>query len=370
MRVLLVAAATSTTGGGERHVADLLHRLPEVGIEVGLVCPAGGELPTLAARLGIPFHYASVESMSIAAVGELRDAIRTFRPHIVHAHGSRAAFYARRADPKAARRVVYTLHGIHVDQAGSRLRRAVLLAVERRLVSRTAAFITVCDSDARKGARLGVLAPERTTTVYNGIDTTQVVSGHGGLRAELGIDSHMPLALSVGRFHEQKDQTTLLRAWSELVHEVPDVVLALVGSGQLESELRTLADALSLGTSVRFVAPRPDLAPAYDDADVFVLSSRWEGLPYVVLEAMAAGLPVASTDVDGIPEAVVSGTTGILVPPGDAGSLAEALRALLADPDLRTRMGEAGRARVAERFSLDAMVDGVTSVYESVIPTP
>lgn len=368
LRVLLVAAATSTTGGGEKHVADLLRLLPPRGIEVGLVAPPGGDLALLAANAGIPFHHAEIAGgLSFAGRSQLASAIGTFQPDVVHAHGSRAAFYARLADPKAARRVVYTLHGIHVDKAGTPLRRWALVRVERLLRRRTARFVTVCDANMRAGERLGILDARRTTTVYNGIDVPGAPQPRGTFRAELGLSDDTPLALSVGRLTWPKDQATLLRAWA-LVHDrVPGAVLALVGEGELDAELRALAAELGLAESVRFVAPREGLAPAYADADVFVLSSRWEGLPYVVLEAMSFGLPVVSTRVDGIPEAVVDGTSGLLVPPSAPEALASAIAGVLDDPDTRARMGAAGAAIVAERFGLDRMADELVAVYRGLV---
>ena len=368
LRVLLVAAATSTTGGGEKHVADLLRLLPSRGVEVGLVAPPGGDLALLAADAGIPFHHAEIAGgLSFAGRSQLASAIGTFQPDVVHAHGSRAAFYARLADPKAARRVVYTLHGIHVDKAGTPLRRWALVRVERLLRRRTARFVTVCDANMRAGERLGILDARRTTTVYNGIDVPGAPQPRGTFRAELGVPDDIPLALSIGRLTWPKDQATLLRAWA-LVHDrVPGAVLALVGEGELDAELRALAAELGLAESVRFVAPREGLAPAYADADVFCLSSRWEGLPYVVLEAMSFGLPVVSTRVDGIPEAVVDGTSGLLVPPSAPEALASAIAGVLDDPDTRARMGAAGAAIVAERFGLDRMADELVAVYRGLV---
>lgn len=367
LRVLLVAAATSTTGGGERHVADLVRLLPSRGIELGLVSPPGGDLAFLAANAGVPFHHAEIAAgLSLKGRSQLAAAIGTFQPDVVHAHGSRAAFYARLADPKAAERVVYTLHGIHIDKAGSALRRRAFLAAERALRSRTARFVTVCDSDKRTGARLGVLTGRLTTTVYNGIEMPSVRATPGAFRAELGLGDGVPLALSVGRFHEQKDQATLLRAWALVRERIPDATLALIGAGELARPLHALAADLGLGTSVRFVAPRPDLTSAYLDADLFCLSSSWEGLPYVVLEAMSHGLPVVSTGVDGIPEAVADGESGLLVPPAAPEALADAIARLLGDPGARARMGAAGEEIVRERFGLGRMADELVAVYRQV----
>lgn len=368
VRVLLVAAANSTTGGGERHVADLLRRLPRTDLELGLACPAGGDLASLAESLGLPVYLVPIASgFSPAAVRGVRDAIREFSPDVVHAHGSRAAMFARLGDPLARERVVYTVHGIHVDKAGSVARQITLGTVERLLRPRTARFVCVCESDVDKGASLGVVDADRARVIHNGIELPKPVgSTRGAFRAELSIEPQAPLVLSIGRFHQQKDQLTLLEAWALVREHVPGAVLALVGSGPQESALRERAAALQLGDSLRLARPRFGLAEAYADADVFALSSLWEGLPYVLLEAMAYGLPVASTNVDGIPEAVADGESGILVPPADPGMLARAIVELLGDAGMRERMGEVGRTRVAEHFSLASMVEGVVAVYRDV----
>ena len=364
LRVLLVAAATSTTGGGERHVADLVSLLPARGIEVGLVTPPGGDLSLLAAHAGIPFHHADIGGrFSFLGRSQLRAAIETFQPDIVHAHGSRAAFYARLADPKAADRVLYTLHGIHVDKAGSSMRRRVLLTAERELKPRTAHFITVCEANKRSGARLGILDARRTTTVHNGVGLLDDPPATGVFRKELDLTPGVPLALSVGRYSEPKDHATVLRAWALVHARLPEAVLALVGSGELEEPTRALARELHLGPSLRFVEPRPDLRFVYADADVLCLSSLWEGLPYVVLEAMSYGAAVVSTDVDGIPEAVEDGETGLLVPPATPEALADALVRVLEDRDLAERMGAAGRERIVHEFTVERMIDETVAVY-------
>lgn len=367
-RVMLVAGANATTGGGERHVADLLRGMPQCGFDPMLVCPEGGDLTALARELGIPVRHARIGGgFSASRVTAVREALREFDPAIVHAHGSRAALFARLADDDAKRRCIYTVHGIHVDKAGSKARRFALLRTERSLRRRTAHFITVAEADRDKGARLGILDPRRTTTVHNGIPVPAPEVARGTFRAELGVGSDTPLVLCVGRFHAQKDHATLLRAWPGVVERRPGATLALVGSGELEGDLRAAVIALRLGDSVRFVCPRADLGPVYADADVFTLASLWEGLPYVVLEAMNFGVPVVSTDVDGLPEVVTPWVDGVLVPTAHPAALADAILGVLADPAARAEMGRAAQTRVAEEFSLDLMLDRTAAVYRELL---
>jgi glycosyltransferase involved in cell wall biosynthesis len=365
-RILLIAAATSTTGGGEHHIADLLRRLPERGFDVSLLCPPGGDLPRLAESLGIRVVSAPVDSaFPVAGVRAVRAAVAQLRPHVVHAHGSRAAFYARMGDPSAARRCVYTMHGIEAGLNDTTLLRTRRLGTGRVLRSRTARFVCVCEADCQKGTALGLIDADRAVVIHNGIELPEPVEP-GTFRGELGLGERVPLVLSVGQLRAQKDQVTLIDAWARVSVRFTTAVLALVGSGPLESRLRDLANERSVAHSLRFVAPRPDLRPAYTDANMFVLSSRWEGLPYVVLEAMSHGLPVISTAVDGIPEAVIDRRTGLLVPAADPRTLAEALMWAIAEPDKAARLGVAGRERVAAEFALDTMVDKLVAVYRDV----
>jgi glycosyltransferase involved in cell wall biosynthesis len=180
----------------------------------------------------------------------------------------------------------------------------------------------------------------------------------------VGLD--VPIVLSAGRLEEPKDQSTLLRAWRVVAASHPDALLVIVGSGSLESRLRGEIAAHAAGRSIRLIGPRATLAEAYADADVFALSSRWEGLPYVLLEAMACGLPVASTNVDGIPEAVVDEVSGLLVPPQEPTALGTAIERLVADPELRGRLGAAGRERVGVEFTLERMIARVAGAYREL----
>jgi len=329
MRVLLVTAARASGDRPESLVADLVRGLQAQGLDVALACPEGSltELASIAGVRAFPIDLAS--GFATTRANALRRIITTFEPDIVHAHGSRAAMVARLADPRARRRVVYTVRDLHVHHVAPRAMRAAFLRVEHRLRARTAAWVCECGSDCDLAEHLKILRRERSHVVYKGVELPELSP------TKASAVTGNPLVLSIGGFNEQKDQRTLLDAWASARSSVPGAVLVLVGSGELEPRLRERVFAHGLGDSVRFVAPRPDVASLYAEADLFVLSSRWEGLPYVILEAMAHGLPVVSTAVDGIPEVVINEDTGLLVPAHDAGLLASAIRQMLADPDLR-----------------------------------
>jgi glycosyltransferase involved in cell wall biosynthesis len=215
----------------------------------------------------------------------------------------------------------------------------------------------------RLAAGAGVPA-RKLRIVANGIDPAAFArSADPALRARLAGSPDRPLVLTAARLSPQKAIDGLLSA----AVLVPDAIFAIAGDGPDRAALEARAQALGIAPRVRFLGPRDDIPELLAACDLFVLPSLFEGLPLSVLEAMAAGKPVAATRIPGTDEAVADGETGILVPPGDAPALAAAIRAFLSDPALARRAGEAGRERVRTRFTASAMVDGVVAAYEELL---
>jgi glycosyltransferase involved in cell wall biosynthesis len=188
------------------------------------------------------------------------------------------------------------------------------------------------------------------------------------VRAELGLPGDAPLVGEVGRLCDVKGQRELIQA---LAH-VPEARAVLVGAdleqgGAYQRQLEQTAEAVGVRDRVVFAGRRNDVGDVLAELDVFALPSWTEGLPLVVLEAMARRTPVVATKVGGTPEVVVDGETGLLVPPRDPEALAAALRRLLEDADLRRRLGDAGYARVRDRFSAEAMMRRVLELYDEVL---
>jgi glycosyltransferase involved in cell wall biosynthesis len=184
------------------------------------------------------------------------------------------------------------------------------------------------------------------------------------LRSALGLPREGSLLVAVGNLYAVKDHATLLRALARL----DDAHLAIAGRGEEEEPLRALARDLDLADRLHLLGLRDDVDRLLAAADVFVQPSRSEGLPLALLEAMAAGLPVVATRVGGLPEAVVPGECGELVPAADPEALAVVLRSLLADPKRAAELGGAARRRVCNRFSVDAMVDAYRALYAQARP--
>ena len=256
--------------------------------------------------------------------------------------------------------------------------------LRRPLVSRVHGFlgnlpqrtIVLSDHVGRFIAEHGRVDPRKLVRIYYGLDPAPFEAAAQAdaaertrLRASLGFAPADVLLVCVARFAPQKAHDVLLSAFARAREREPRLALLLVGDdpfGDNRRKAEALAAQLALGARCVFAGIRRDVPALLAASDVFVMSSLWEGLGLVFLEAMAARLPVVSTRVSAIPEVVREGETGLLVPPADAEALSEALLALCADPALRRRMGERGAARVRQAFGLERMVEETLEVYRSL----
>lgn len=187
------------------------------------------------------------------------------------------------------------------------------------------------------------------------------------LRSDLGVSAEHLVIGTIGRLDANKNHTMLLRAAVPLSERHPTLRLILIGDGPLRSELLAQAGALGLASRVILPGVLPSAARFLDAMDICCLTSHTEGMPNVIMEASAAGLPVVSTLCGGSAELIQDGVTGFLISPGDQEALSARLASLLADPRLRHRMGEAGRAKMRNEFSVTTMVAGMTRVFEAAL---
>ena len=233
----------------------------------------------------------------------------------------------------------------------------------RRLLTRlvaphVSALVVVSEAQLEELRRLGY-RPARTTVVHNGVPTPQPSRPRADVRRDLGLGDADVAVFLIATLRPQKNAPLFLTAARDAAASEPSIRAFVAGGGPELPRVRELAR----GTGIRVLGERDDVPDLLAAADLVCLSSFTEAFPMILLEAMALGRPVISTDVGGVREAVVDGCTGLLVPPRDARALAEALRSLAADPAARARLGANAVAR-HERFTLDAMVDGYASVIE------
>jgi len=298
----------------------------------------------------------SVASTTSGKLGRLRFLIDYFRRKkidIVHSHNTLAHFYAAIAAQIAG--VPAVLNTQHGKGCGNTWKHRAQFRIANRFTDR---IVGVSEDAAALCRRQDGLSRDRITAIWNGIDID---------RFEYRGPADAPVAISVARLSPEKDFPTLLRAVWILVQEFPDFRLKIAGDGCERSRLQALADDLKLQKHVEFLGECSDVPRQLAQAGFFVSATLTEGISLTVLEAMATGLPVVTTEVGGNPEIVQEGRNGRLVRPGYPELLANAMREMLLDRDGWPVMGELGRQRVEHHFNVRNMVRQYESVYDELI---
>lgn len=252
--------------------------------------------------------------------------------------------------------LVHTAHGSYQPAGRGRLDRAkrgLRHWLERRLAKRFAAIAAVSDSIRDAIPMVVGIDTHRLTTVHNGISPgTQIPASKSGLTF-----------VAVGRFDPIKNHDMMLHAFEKVVRQFPDARLMLVGDGPQRSAIESLVDELGLRNCVELTGFRSDVIDLLAKADIFLLSSRYEGISIALLEAMRAGLPAVATQVGGVPETVLPQRTGLLVASEDIEGFASAMGALAGSPELRRRLGTAAQDFQRQEFSLSAMLGRYGALY-------
>jgi len=289
--------------------------------------------------------------------------LRRERIDLVHAHLPLSGVVARLAGRLAGVPVVYTEHNL--QERYHRATRRMNLLTWRLQRGVIAVSQEVADSARRHaGDRVPVMV------VRNGIDVAAyqaAAAAREATRRELGLADGTLLIGTVAVFRAQKRLDLWLEAAELVAREVPPVRFVVVGDGPLAAMARSKATELGIMDRVMFPGLQESVAPYLAAMDVYLISSEFEGLPLALLEAMAAGLPVVSTAVGGIPEVIEDDTSGLLAPFGSARALAERVVRLAADPGLRERLGQAGRRRVESEFGVARMAAEVETIYRDTL---
>ena len=360
---LLVIVTLAEAGGAQTFAATLVAGLRRrYEIELAAHGP-GGALADACAALGVPFHH--VEHLvrdphpyhDAAAVRELRALARRIRPDVVQINSSKAGILARLALAGLGAKTVFTAHGWAFSGRGGAAGTAYATA-ERAVVPLSDAIVCVSNHDLVLARERGIAPRGGVHVIHNGVGAADVLPPRRppGERLVLGCTA---------RLAPPKDLTTLLDALSQ--PHCGRWELRVFGDGPDREAIEQHRDALGLGARVRLLGNRDDVAAQLADCDAFALISDWEGLPYSILEAMAAGLPVLASDVGGIPDLVVPGATGELVPARDAGAAGRVLAAWASDPSALPALGRAGHARARASFSRERMVGRYDALFGSLL---
>lgn len=366
-------------GGAQRNTLDTVRLLDRDRFEVGLACADHGELFAEAAALKsttlAPLRHLRREVRPLSdllALAELVSRIRTFGPDIVHTHSSKAGVLGRAAARLVGVPVV--IHSIHGFGFGPHqptpVRWAFQLA-ERAAARWTDHFIAVSGENLEDGVRMGLFPRERVRLVRSGVDleTFRGASGGSTVREELGVPLDAPLVVQVACFKPQKAPERFVALAARLADRFPRAHFLLVGDGALRPRLEKLRARAGLEGRLHLPGWRRDVAAILSTATVVTLTSRFEGLPRALVEALAARVPVVAMGVDGVREIIRDGVDGFLVPSGDERGLAARVSMLLADARLRDSLA-ARAGEGLEGFDYRYMVRQQEDLYlELACPT-
>ena len=377
-------------GGPSIQAIGLTHDLRERGFETrlihGAVAESEGDMRTL-----LPLDEASAIYVSdlVRPISPLRDlralwriyrALRAWQPDIVHTHMAKAGtigrmaalLYNRTRSGSRRARLIHTYHG-HVFEGyfGSPSTR-VFLFIERWLARRTDALVAISPQVRDDLIRTyGIARDDQVHLVPLGFNLARFLSidDDQGQRARTALDlpSDAIVVTTVGRLTAIKQHGLFLDMAAALAQRSPSFVFVIAGDGELRAELEARADALGLRSRVRFLGWRGDLDTIYAATDVFVLTSRNEGTPVALIEAMASGVASVSTDVGGVRDVIVSEAVGVRVPFGDAAALAEAVTRFAGSSAVRRDVGRAARESVQARFDVRRLVADVSRLYRELL---
>ena len=341
--------------------------------QVTIITGSGNHLLDEAAAAGLevimePALRTPIDPRSdVRALGSLSSLLTKRSFDVVHTHTAKAGALGRIAARRAGvPRIVHTYHGFPFHEFQSRGRRSAYIAIERRLGRITDIALCVGTGVAVEAVRRRLVAPERIRTIGVTVECVtgaeppaRVPGARGRARQALGVPADATVVGAVGRLAYQKAPEDFLAMVRHLNRA--DVVGVWIGGGELAGRISRLARAQP--ARIVLAGERMDVPEVLPAFDIFALPSRYEGLPTAIVEAMAAGIPVVATVVNAVPDVVVPGDTGLLVPPQRPDLMAGAVLYLLDRPAVAARMAMTARARLGERFGIPALREALTAAY-------
>ncbi|EED34669.1 glycosyl transferase, group 1 family [Luminiphilus syltensis NOR5-1B] len=345
--------------GGALQVSYLINRLQREGISNTLVCPPGSAIADAITPPAITVEVALAGDLDIGFVGRLRRVIKTTKPDLVHLHSRRGADVL--GGIAAALEGTPCVLSRRVDNPESRW----VIPIKYRLYDHV---ITISE-EIRRVLLDGGLSGKQITCVRSAIDSDawNLAPERGWFLTEFNLPEDARVFAIAAQLIERKGHRHLLKALPSLLERWPELHILVLGQGPLYGELVEIATKKPFLGKVHVIGFRQDIKRILPNLFAVVHPADAEGLGVALLQASSAGLPIVATRAGGIPEVVVDGETGYLCPPGDTTAIADAMNSLLSNPDTARRMGEAGKRRMQDEFSVDVMARGNLAVYRQVL---
>ncbi|MDQ0338497.1 glycosyltransferase involved in cell wall biosynthesis [Caldalkalibacillus uzonensis] len=368
MKVLQVIGGAEK-GGSRNHLITLTKNLNRnERIQSEIVCFINGPIMEDAQKYKIPCYYLPMNSIiDMRAIFSLRRLITKLKPDIIHTHGVRGNFIGRLAAYNLEIPVVTTVHSSIYYDYSTLLKKWFYHRIEQWTRPLTDQFITVSKSLKHELINDGV-APNKVSVVYNGISDDLLNSDKKrDIRKELNIPAHLPLLITVGRLEPVKNQKLFIHIVKRLQEMDVKVSAIIAGDGPLKTDLQNEVTKLGLDKQIHFLGFRNDIQNLLEQADIFLLTSRMEGLPITLLEAMAAQTPVVVSAVGGIPEVVELANNGETVPNSDIPMYCEKIIDLISNNNKRKLLGENGYFAFKKYFTENTFVTNTLNVYHQIL---
>lgn len=363
-------------GGAQQNTLYTCAHLDPARFDAFLVAGRGGLLDSEARSAGYRSYFLEHLDRRIdlcrdwKALRELISVFRIERPDIVHTHSSKAGVLGRLAAFLARVPVrIHTFHGFGFHERQNPLLRFTLTLAEELAAAVSTRLLFVSRANQDTARRIGLGDPAGYALLRSGVRLQDLPAkvDPEAKKAELGAGMHKPLVVSVGNLKPQKRPEDFVAMAAQVLREAPEARFVFIGDGELRGRIQGQLLARNLYGKCFFPGWRRDVPEVLAAADVFVLTSLWEGLPRALVEAMKSGLPPVCYATDGVTDLVRDGENGLLAAPGDHEALARGVLMLLQDPGLRRRLGREAAASIGPEFDIDGMVRAQEDLYESLI---
>jgi glycosyltransferase involved in cell wall biosynthesis len=355
---VLEIAGNAIVGGMEKYVYNLAQKLPAHSFKVTCMAPYESGFTSSLRHQGCEVYITAIDdSPTWRSIQFTAELIRQLQVDLVHAHLPKAHILAGLAGRLTNRPVVATIHGMDIT--------SLELGITRSVGSH---LTVVCQDAYSQALALGVPA-ERLTLIPNGVDTKTYSSNRSGatFRKSLRLPPDAPLVGMVGRLAWEKGPDQFLRAAERVLKQRPEVHFAFVGEGPMEMDLKEQIASTGLSERVHMPGVWTNTWEVYPAFDILAQTSRVEGMPFAILEAMACGCPVVAMAVGGVAELIEVGTTGLISAAGDWSGLGDAIVKLLDNPERMKQMGQAGRKRVEDGYDIKDSTRRMASLFSRLV---
>lgn len=363
MKIVYIITRSDVLGGASVHLLDLAKGMLLKGHQVHILVGGTGAFTEALEKENIGYtaltHLKRELSVQDEVLGylEIKKQLKHLKPDIVHCHSTKAGLLGRLAAKSLKLPVVFTAHGwAFTDGVGAK-KQKIYTSIERGLSKLSDAIITVSEYDRQHGFKHNVGTHQLVTTIHNGVPDI--------IKPTNNTPNAIPKLIMVARFEEQKDQYFLINTLADLPKNL-DWQLDLIGDGPNLQKCKDLTHKKQLDDKIVFHGQSFKVQEFLNEADIFVLISKYEGFPLTILEAMRASLPIIASDVGGVKESVTA-QNGFLIPKNDSVALTDALTKLISDANLRNELGSNSRKLYETYFTFEIMLEKTSNIYYKIL---